>query len=252
MKLDGNHTRWASLWKSSSISGKVTCHNKSAFDEIKKHINLRGLNTLEVGCGTGSLSLLFSQVAKSVTLLGYTENSLKLAKELFEMRGISNCSFVQDDLFDLHHDKTYDLVISSGLFEHFKGKELLTCLNAHIYLAKKSGVVIIIAPSDTWFNETRCHDLDNIKLYGYWRPISKKKLRQLFKDVHLSHVLIKRFDCSYGLEPGVLAFAAETGYYKTNLYAKNPFLDNVRGMDSALVKKTVISFTLLLFKGDQA
>ena len=218
-----------SLWKTHCVSSKITRYNLLSFYEIKKHIILSGLNTIEVGCGTGSLSLLFSQVAKSDTLLDYTESSLKLTKELFETRGIGNCSFLQDELFDFHHNKTYDLVISSGLLEHFKGKELLTGLKAHIYLAKKNGVVIIIAPSDTWFNEKRCHDLDNIKLYGYWRPISKKKMLQLFKDVHLSHVLIKRFDFSYGLEPRVLAFAAETLYYKTNLYATNPFLDNAGG-----------------------
>ena len=132
-------------------------------------------------------------------------------------------------MFDLHHNKKYDLVVSSGLLEHFKGEELLTCLNAHKYLAKRNGYVIIIAPSDTWFNEKRCHDPDNIKLYGYWRPISKKKMLQLFNEVDLSPAVIKRFDFSYGLKPWVLAFAAETVYYKTNLYAKIPFLDKLWG-----------------------
>lgn len=227
--MDENKNRWDTLWKTHRVSDKITRFNLLSFYEIKKHINLTGLNTIEVGCGTGSLSLLFSQVAKSVTLLDYTENSLKLAKVLFQTRCISNCSFVQDDLFDLHHDKKYDLVISSGLLEHFKGKELLTCLNAHKHLAKKNGSVVIIAPSDTWFNAKRCHDPDNIKLYGYWRPISKEKMLQLFNDVNLSPAVKKRFDFSYGLKPWELAFAVETLYYKTNLYAKIPLLDNVWG-----------------------
>ena len=227
--MNENKNRWDSLWKTHRVSDKISRFNLLSFYEIKKYIDLSELNTIEVGCGTGSLSLLFSQVAKSVTLLDYTENSLKLAKEVFETRGISNCSFVQDDLFDLHHNKKYDLVVSSGLLEHFKGEELLTCLNAHKYLAKRNGYVIIIAPSDTWFNEKRCHDPDNIKLYGYWRPICKKKMLQLFNEVDLSPAVIKRFDFSYGLKPWVLAFAAETVYYKTNLYAKIPFLDKLWG-----------------------
>lgn len=227
--MNENKNRWDTLWRTHRVSDKITRFNLLSFYEIKKHINLSGLNTIEVGCGTGSLSLLFSQVAKSVTLLDYTENSLKLAKELFQTRGISNCSFAQDDLFDLHHNKKYDLVISSGLLEHFKGKELLTCLKAHKYLAKKNGYVVIIAPSDTWFNAKRCHNPENIKLYGYWRPISKEKMLQLFNDVDLSPVVIKRFDFSYGLKPWELAFVVEILYYKTNLYAKIPLLDNVLG-----------------------
>lgn len=227
--MNENKNRWDSLWKTHQVSDKISRFNLLSFYEIKKHINLSGSSTIEVGCGTGQLSLLLSQDAKSVTLLDYSENSLRLAKELFETRGISNCSFAQDDLFDLHHDKKYDLVISSGLLEHFKGEELLTCLNAHKYLAKKNGYIVIIAPSDTWFNAKRCHDPENIKLYGYWRPISKEKMLQLFNDVDLLPAVIKRFDLSYGLKPWELAFAVETLYYKTNLYAKIPLLDNVLG-----------------------
>ena len=148
-----NHDRWDNLWKKRHVSGSVGRYNILSFNEIKRHINLNGLNTIEVGCGTGQLSLLLSKKVKSVTLLDYSENALKLTKELFGMQCITNCSFVQDDLFDLHHDKKYDLVISSGLLEHFKGKEQVDCLNIHKYLAKKNGYVVIIAPSNTFFNE---------------------------------------------------------------------------------------------------
>jgi len=227
--MDANRARWDLLWKTHRVSNKISRFNLLSFYEIKKYINLSGLNTIELGCGTGSLSLLFSKVAKSVTLLDYTENSLKLAKKLFEMRGISNCTFVQDDLFDLRHNKKYDLVVSSGLLEHFKDKELLNCLNAHKYLAKKNKYVVIIAPTDTCFNEKRCHNPDNIKLYGYWRPINKEKMMRLFEEVKLSPVVIKRLDFSYGLTPWILASAAETLYYKTNLFTKIPLLDNVLG-----------------------
>ena len=251
--MNENKNRWDTLWKTHRVSDKITRFNLLSFYEIKKHINLSGLNTIEVGCGTGSLSLLFSQVAKSVTLLDYSENSLRLAKELFQMRGISNCSFAQDDLFDLHHDKKYDLVISSGLLEHFKGKELLTCLNAHKYLAKKNGYVVIIAPSDTWFNAKRCHDPENIKLYGYWRPISKEKMQQLFNEVDISPVVIKRFDLSYGLKPWEFAFVVETLYYKTNLYTNFSSLDNLWG--GAYIgywEKTLIGdFMVLIFGRNQ-
>lgn len=226
--MNESRNRWDSLWKTHHVSRKITRFNLLSFYEIKRHINLSGLNTIEVGCGTGQLSLLLSQVTKNITLLDSSEISLKLAKELFEIHGINNCSFLQDDLFDLHHNKKYDLVVSSGLLEHFKGNELLTCLNAHKYLTKKNGYVVIIAPSDTWFNKKRCHNPDNIKLYGYWRPISKERLFQLFENVHLTPLTIERFDLTYGLKPWELALIVENLYYKTNLY-KMKFLDKLGG-----------------------
>lgn len=215
---NNDHTRWDTLWKTHRISGRITRYNMLSFDEIKRFINLAGLNTIEVGCGTGQLSLLFSQEAKRVTLLDYTESSLKQAKKLFEKHGINKCSFVRDDLFDIHHNNKYDLVVSSGLLEHFKGEEELACLNAHKYLAKKNGYVVIIAPSDTWFNEKRCRDPDNIRRYGYWRPIREEKMLQLFKETELTPVIIKKFDVFYGLKPNILVNIASRFFYKTNIY----------------------------------
>ncbi len=227
--MNKNKNRWNLLWKNSCISDKLYLFNKRSFDEIIKYINFNGLNTIEIGCGTGQLSLLLSQLAKRVTLLDYTENSLKIAKKLFSFYNINNCSFIQKDLFDFYDMEKYDVVLSSGLVEHFEGKKLLMCLNVHKYCAKKNGYVVIIAPSDRWFNKKRCNNPDNIKLFGYWRPISKKKMLKLFENVNLIPLVIKEFDLFYGLRPNVITRFANVIYKMTNFSIRIPLLDNLFG-----------------------
>ena len=51
--MNENKNRWDTLWKTHRVSDKITRFNLLSFYEIKKHINLTGLNTIEVGCGTG-------------------------------------------------------------------------------------------------------------------------------------------------------------------------------------------------------
>jgi len=190
--------KWDKVWEGGSRL-KISRFNKISFERICHYINLKGLETIELGAGTGALSLLISKYAKSVTLLDYSKSAISNIKHLFKVYNIQNCHFICKDLFKFRPTKKYDVVLSSGLLEHFKGKKQLECLMRHKHLSKKGGYIIIIAPSNNLVNNIRCRMRYFIELFGYQRPISKRKMLELFKSAKITPLAIENFDFTYGL-----------------------------------------------------
>ena len=79
-------------------------------------------NVLEVGCGTGQLSIYFS-IGSNNNIVGFdpTLNSLKLAKNFAIKNEISNIDFVNADIFDdVLIDNYFDFIWCNGVLHHTK------------------------------------------------------------------------------------------------------------------------------------
>ena len=77
---------------------------------------------LEVGCGTGQLSIYFS-IGSNNNIVGFdpTLNSLKLAKNFAIKNNISNIDFVNADIFDdVLADNYFDFIWCNGVLHHTK------------------------------------------------------------------------------------------------------------------------------------
>ena len=77
-------------------------------------------DSLEVGCGRGSLSSYFSDHGWTCTLLDTSQSVLEIARSIFERNGHRG-AFVCGDAEDLPFRQTpFDVVSSIGLLEHFQ------------------------------------------------------------------------------------------------------------------------------------
>ena len=90
----------------------------------RKFKNFMGFkkNVLEVGCGTGQLSIYFS-IGSNNNIVGFdpTLNSLKLAKNFVIKNEISNIDFVNADIFDdVLIDNYFDFIWCNGVLHHTK------------------------------------------------------------------------------------------------------------------------------------
>lgn len=70
---------------------------------------------LEIGCGTGTTSLLLSGDVKHITAQDVSSSMLDIAMEKQIEQGITNVSFQQSSVEDLPHHNTYDIVFASSL-----------------------------------------------------------------------------------------------------------------------------------------
>lgn len=84
-----------------------------------KYIWKKGIKTLEVGVGSGKWSAMFALMGAKATLVDNSARMLDKVKENFPQ--INFEEFIKDDVLKLNKvpNKTYDVVFSDGLVEHF-------------------------------------------------------------------------------------------------------------------------------------
>lgn len=155
---------------------------------LEKKVPFNTLNIAEVGCGTGTLSLTFALMGASVTLIDYNQRVLENAKEIYKLYGCK-AEFIKADCMEppfANLTGKFDLVISSGLAEHFIGKDREKCIKYHRLLLKESGFACVGVPNkfSPFYQWIRLFK----KVTGTWElevevPFSPRELRYLAKSV---------------------------------------------------------------------
>jgi len=131
----------------STISGKGW--ERTVQYILEKKIPFEKLHIAEVGCGTGTFSLVFGLLGAEVFLIDIDPQALEMAKEIYS---IFKCraKFLQKSVLDEvpeFLENQFDVVVSGGLAEHFSGDDRLRCINFHKGLLKEGGVAYIGVPN---------------------------------------------------------------------------------------------------------
>ncbi len=149
------------------------------------------LHLAEVGCGTGTFSLIFALLGAKVVLIDNDPKVIAMAKEVFN---IYECQaeFIQMSVLDAAPDSLqnrFDLVVSGGLAEHFKGDDRLKCIGFHQALLKDGGFAFIGVPNklSPFYQMVRLFRIAT----GTWRmeieiPFSFRELKRTAEQVGLS------------------------------------------------------------------
>lgn len=98
---------------------------------------------LEMGCGTGQLSMYFSiGTNNEVVAFDPTKASLDLAKKFAEKNLIQNIKFVNADIFDdVLTDNYFDFIWCNGVLHHTK--DPLNAFNIVVKSLKKNGYILV-------------------------------------------------------------------------------------------------------------
>mgnify|MGYP001397130205 FL=1 len=131
--------------------------------QFKKYIGNNKI-VLEVGCGTGQLSIYFALESNNkIISLDPTLTSLNLAKDFAKKNNISNISFLNVDIFDdVLSDECFDFIWCNGVLHHTKDPYL--AFKTSIKSLKKKGYVLI-----GLYNK-----------FGRFRTILRKYLSKIF------------------------------------------------------------------------
>ena len=118
-----------------------------AYARLLRHVDLGTKSrVLELGCGSGRISLLIAQgYGCHVTLVDQCASAIDEATRSFRSYNIS-AEFVQSDIFAFRREEEFDLVHSQGLIEHFQPRETQEALLVHRNAARERGYVITFAP----------------------------------------------------------------------------------------------------------
>jgi 2-polyprenyl-3-methyl-5-hydroxy-6-metoxy-1,4-benzoquinol methylase len=107
-----------------------------------------GLRTIELGCGEGKVSLLFSLLGAKTTLVDNSQEQLKRAKHIATHFNIDPF-IVKQDLLRLpdSFNEQFDVSMSFGTVEHFFGQDRQRVFDVHRSLLRKGGLTIIWVPN---------------------------------------------------------------------------------------------------------
>lgn len=109
-----------------------------------------GLNCIDIGAGAGHNSILFAQRGANVTLLDYSKKALEFSQNVFKNQGISenNVQFIHMDALRPDHSlfNKYEVAMSFGVAEHFRGLDREKFIKSHYDLLKKDGLMFINVP----------------------------------------------------------------------------------------------------------
>lgn len=139
-KVSDNY-EWDNYWKG--------YENKAHLHILLSYIgDPREKTIIEVGCGSGFLSIALALKGAQCSLLDISSKSLRIAIDGFTRFGLEEPdSYNEDALASTVSSNKFDIVYNIGVIEHFfdEGKELL--LKEMYRMAKPGGKIIITAPN---------------------------------------------------------------------------------------------------------
>jgi cyclopropane fatty-acyl-phospholipid synthase-like methyltransferase len=140
---------YQSPFKTAAVTRKITC--TAIMKMLKKHIHgLKGLSLIELG---GANSAFFEVFIRELEPCSYTiidNNCAGLEKTRQKIRPGDHVHLLNRDLLTWQPDiPEADLVISTGLIEHFDLRGTAGMIRAHFDLAKPEGHVLMTFPTPT-------------------------------------------------------------------------------------------------------
>ena len=169
------------------ISGWSQFFDKEFFNLFDRSIILKELilqihhfikspdTVLEVGCGGGLTSVLLASIGYRVTAIDTNHELVQAPKQFTNV--FPNLSFRQMDMFQLGFgDKSFDLVFSQGVLEHYFDEDIVRSLVEQRRVAR---IIVIDVPNAR----------GKIGDYGDERAITPKHWRQLIQSAGLKIVV---------------------------------------------------------------
>lgn len=173
--MDEGGAAWESYWAGRERA-RVTPMDECIYGRLSAAVDFAGRDVVELGCGRGVLSYLALARgrARSVTLVDASPSALALARELFS--GHEDQVILQEsDIFAV--GGTYDIVMSSGVIEHFCGtklgpapdwRALQEVVSLHAALSRSEVAIVVparglladLATRRPWFIEQWGHQLN--------------------------------------------------------------------------------------------
>lgn len=155
---------------------------------------LDGLRTIELGSGRGDLSALLAREGAEVTLLDASDRALDQARARFDRLGLP-AKFERGDLFKGSALQAgFDVALSSGVIEHFPGRQRTEAIRAHANAVREGGLTIISVPNahcvpyriwKAWLEWRQSWP------YGFERPYPRRELLRRAREAGLLRVEVR-------------------------------------------------------------
>ena len=191
---------WRAVWRDTQLTAEGvrktirreqgTLRWKAIRESFIGHFGtLDGLRTIELGAGTGDISLLLALEGANTTLYDADEQALELARFKFSVAGLEPqlCTGNFLNLGPGLHGR-FDAAVSYGTVEHFAGKDRYLACRAHVEVLRPGGMVAISVPNahclpyrlNKWWQEMR-----GTWIWGLEIPYTRAELGRIASAINL-------------------------------------------------------------------
>jgi len=147
---------------------------------MKQMPPLENKTILEVGCGTGIISLELAKTARNVVGIDIAETALDFGRCLAESLGYTNVEFKKGDAKNLEfNDESFNVVVCSEVLEHLLDTE--KAISEFHRVLNKEGTLILTTPCATSLSEM-CMDFIRI----FIKDMQVEKENQFDKKTYLA------------------------------------------------------------------
>lgn len=191
--MASDHQEWEEFWnkKSDTISTKDIYY---LMDEIKLEYVLEILpppsadfKTIEVGCGSARLSSFLAARGYRTTCLDYSPNALDSAKRNYRLLNLEGTFILGDATHLSLDDNSYDVVISTGLLEHFPDPHIV--VEEMVRILKPGGIFYSdIVPRK--FSLLRSLVLTYNLFFGWIKPLGDTFYEKRMNETYIRNMLL--------------------------------------------------------------
>ncbi len=146
-KITGK-SNWDSFWKNTSRQKEQISWSKKRICNILDRYADSGLTVLDAGSGSGFFSSYFIGSGCKTYSLDYSDTALELTRSNTENKSES---YILMDLltpqFNQHYSKTFDIIFSDGLLEHFSPEQQEQIICNWKNAKKDDGIIISVVPN---------------------------------------------------------------------------------------------------------
>ncbi len=184
--------RWANV---DSVTFDFMTHY--IMERLSSRVSFKNKTVLELGAGTGRLSYLALKAgARHVTLVDSSQKAVALAASLFVHEKPNEYSIVKGGIFEFPETPRYDIVLSSGVVEHFREGDRARVIRKHVECSQED--CLIIHPTRTLYSFLFNNFPLSIRLYGYQESFSDKEMNICIESLNCtSTVSHERFHTFY-------------------------------------------------------
>lgn len=145
----------------------------------------RPLSVLELGGGNSCFldGLMRDFDLAHYVILDNSPEGMRLARERFGPAYGDRVDYISDDVFAAEPERTFDLVFSVGLIEHFDDRMMQRLIGLHRRWAAPDGLILIAVPTPTLFYRLF---RTGAEVLGLWKfpdehPVPRRALTELMR-----------------------------------------------------------------------
>jgi len=151
---------------------------------LAQRIGLREQTCVEIGCGSGSYSLLLAKmgVTQIPFLVDVSLMGLHVARKVFARFGV-DCHLILADALALPlRTGDLDVALSGGVIEHFFGPSRHQVVKEHCRLANQVLCQVPLNSVPYWISRNTITVMSRGWPFGPEKPLSFRELRELFEQ----------------------------------------------------------------------